>query len=69
MRSWQQFHHLEKELEIKAKKDYVEMQPGDVLSTCADIKKLNKFAGYAPKINIEKGIKNFINWYKKYYKV
>lgn len=52
----------------KAKKKMMPMQPGDVPSTVADIRKLKKL-GWKPKTRIEKGIKNFVKWYKEYYKI
>lgn len=51
----------------KAKKNLMPMQPGDVKSTVANIKKLRKL-GWKPTTQIEEGIKNFIDWYKEYYK-
>lgn len=60
---------IEKELGKKAKKNMLPMQPGDVEKTYADITKAKKLLGFAPKTNIEKGIKEFINWYKEYYGV
>lgn len=59
---------LEKNLGKIAKKKMMPMQPGDVPSTVADIKKLRKL-GWAPTTRIEEGIKNFVDWYKEYYKV
>ncbi len=59
---------LEKNLRVKAKKNYMPIQPGDVPRTAADVKKLRKL-GWKPKIRIEEGIKNFISWYRAYYKV
>ncbi len=59
---------LEKCLGKIAKKNMMPMQPGDVPSTVADIKKLRKL-GWKPTTRIEKGIANFVEWYKKYYKV
>jgi UDP-glucuronate 4-epimerase len=47
----------------------MEIQPGEVLITYADIKKAKKLLGYNPKTNIEKGVKEFVEWYKKFYKV
>ena len=44
------------------------LQPGDVPDTCADVKNLVKDFSYKPSTSIEKGIENFINWYKNYYK-
>ncbi len=58
---------LEENLGKKAKKKMLPMQPGDVPSTVADIKKLRKL-GWKPTTRIEEGIKNFVDWYKEYYK-
>ena len=44
------------------------MQPGDVTQSFADIEKSKNMLGYKPKTNIDKGIKQFIEWYLKYYK-
>jgi UDP-glucuronate 4-epimerase len=52
----------------KAKKHMMPMQPGDVQSTVANIRKLRKL-GWKPTTRIEEGVKNFVDWYKKYYKV
>ncbi|MEK7181949.1 MAG: GDP-mannose 4,6-dehydratase [Patescibacteria group bacterium] len=59
---------IEENLGKKAKKKLLPMQPGDVPSTVADIRKLRKH-GWKPTTQIEKGIKNFVDWYKEYYKV
>ncbi len=58
---------LEKQLNKKSKKIYKEMQLGDVLSTYADCTKLKNWINYKPKTNLQKGIKEFVDWYKKYY--
>jgi UDP-glucuronate 4-epimerase len=59
---------LENCLGKKAKKNLLPMQPGDVPRTVADIRKLKKF-GWKPKTRIEEGIRNFVEWYKTYYKI
>mgnify|MGYP001311805916 CR=1 FL=1 len=59
---------IEKELKITSKKKYFSLQKGDIKKTLADINNLKKF-GYKPKIRPELGIKNFIEWYKSYYKI
>jgi UDP-glucuronate 4-epimerase len=51
----------------KAEKELLPTQPGDVLSTVADIEKLRKM-GWEPTTRIEEGIKNFVQWYREYYK-
>lgn len=60
---------LEKELNIKAKKEMHDMQPGDVVATWADIKELVAITGYAPQTGLSEGVNQFINWYKEYYKI
>jgi len=60
---------IEKELNLKAKKKLLPLQPGDVKVTYADLRKSRKMLNYKPKITIEEGIHRFVEWYKKYYKV
>ena len=43
------------------------MQKGDTLKTHADIIKITK-TNYYPKYSIEKGVMNYLKWFKKYYK-
>lgn len=59
---------IEKELGTKAVKNMMELQPGDVPATYANIDDLVTDVGYTPATPIETGIKNFIVWYKSYYK-
>ncbi|MDU4695585.1 MAG: NAD-dependent epimerase [Paenibacillus sp.] len=60
---------IEKELGISAVKDFLPMQDGDVLDTFADIGDLVHEIDYSPRVTIEEGIKNFVQWYKNHYKV
>ncbi len=60
---------LEKHTWIKAKRNYVWMQDGDVKSTWADIEHTKKTLNWEPKIKIEDTIEKFVNWYKEYYKI
>jgi UDP-glucuronate 4-epimerase len=60
---------IEKVLGKKAKKEFLELQPGDVPATYADIDDLIKDVGFKPETTIETGIKQFILWYNKYYGV
>lgn len=50
-----------------AEKISVGMQAGDVERTYADTNKLESIVGYKPKMEIETGMKNFVDWYKSYY--
>ena len=59
---------IENNLEKKAERDYLPMQPGDVPASCADIDISKERLGFAPKIGIEEGIKRSMEWYRGYYK-
>ena len=59
---------IEKIIGRKVKKNLISNQAGDVKNTYSNIKKLKKFTGFSPNINIDEGLKTFINWYKKYHK-
>ncbi|MFB2881618.1 NAD-dependent epimerase [Floridanema aerugineum] len=60
---------LEDCLGIKAEKNMLPLQPGDVLATYADVDDLAKDVGFKPTTSIEVGIDNFVKWYRSYYKV
>ena len=57
---------LEKHLGKTAKKEMLPMQAGDVPATEADISKAKRFLGYDPKVSIDEGIGNFVEWYQEY---
>ena len=59
---------LERELGVKAIKNFLPLQPGDVPETYADIADLEAFTGYRPKTTVEEGVKNFVSWYQDYYR-
>ena len=56
---------IEKVLNKKAIINRLPMQLGDVDRTYADISKAKKLIGYKPKTSFSKGMKNFVEWYKK----
>ena len=60
---------IESSLGIKANKEYLPIQPGDVESTFADIDELYEAIRFKPKTSIEVGVDNFIKWYKDYYNI
>lgn len=57
---------LECSIGVEAIKEYVDMQPGDVSQTWADTARLEKDYGYKPSTSLEKGIEQFIKWFKTY---
>lgn len=58
---------IEKALGQEAKKEFHDMQPGDVYKTFADVSDLEKDFDYAPNTSLEKGIEEFVKWYNSYY--
>ncbi|AVV38081.1 NAD-dependent epimerase [Pantoea vagans] len=60
---------IEKALGITAKKNLMPMQPGDVLETSADTEALYKAIGFKPQTGVEEGVKNFVDWYRDFYRV
>jgi UDP-glucuronate 4-epimerase len=58
---------LEKELGVKAVKEMLPMQPGDVMETFADIDDLARDVGFAPQTSIEDGVRSFVAWYRDHY--
>ncbi|MBU4185871.1 MAG: NAD-dependent epimerase [Proteobacteria bacterium] len=58
---------IEKVLGKKAEKEFLDLQPGDVPATYADIDDLIKDVGFKPETTIETGIKRFVLWYNEYY--
>ncbi|MGV8148977.1 MAG: NAD-dependent epimerase [Alkaliphilus sp.] len=59
---------LEDKLGKKAVKNYMDMQPGDVLKTYADVSDLEKAISFKPSTSIEDGLGKFVDWYREYYK-
>ncbi|UCF55086.1 MAG: SDR family NAD(P)-dependent oxidoreductase [Bradyrhizobium sp.] len=60
---------LEQELGRTAVKQLLPMQPGDVLETFADVEDLMRDTGFAPSTPIAHGVRNFVTWYRDYFKV
>ena len=60
---------IEQELGRTARKEMLPMQPGDVPETFADIEELTRDTGFRPQTPIEDGIRDFVAWYREYYKI
>ena len=58
---------LEKSLDTSAIKNLLPMQAGDVYQTFADTTSLENDYNYKPQITVDRGIKEFVSWYKKFY--
>ena len=60
---------IEDALGIKAKQQFMPMQPGDVPATYANTDALKSLTGFAPHTPLREGIQKFVDWYRGYYKV
>lgn len=59
---------LEKTLGIEAKKNFMDMQQGDVLITSADTKRLAEWIDFKPYTPVDEGVEKFVKWYKIWHK-
>ena len=59
---------IEDVLGIKAIKELLPLQPGDVPDTYADVSELSQRVGYRPATPVKDGVVSFIAWYRSYYK-
>ena len=57
---------IESTLGMKADKELLPLQQGDVPDTYADVDDLVKEFDYKPATSIKLGVKNFVEWYKTY---
>jgi UDP-glucuronate 4-epimerase len=60
---------LESALGVKAKMRFEPMQPGDVVSTYADIEETKRDLDFAPTTPISVGVPKFAAWYREFYRV
>ena len=58
---------LEQCLGRRAQKNLLPMQPGDLPDTWADVEALARDVGYRPRMDLESGVKQFVEWYLGYY--
>ncbi len=59
---------IEEALGIKAERNLMPMQPGDVPATWADAELLQSLTGYVPRTDIREGVSRFVAWYRDYYR-
>ena len=60
---------IEAECGVEAKRNYMDIQKGDVPATWADATLLEELTGYRPQTDVREGIKRFVAWYREYYEV
>jgi UDP-glucuronate 4-epimerase len=54
---------------MKAEKNFMPLQDGDVPATYANTDALNAWTGFVPATPVPVGIGRFVEWYRGYYKV
>ena len=60
---------LEQLLGKRAKIELLPPQPGDMFETCADLTRVQAAIGFTPKVPLEDGLKQFVEWFRRYYKL
>lgn len=58
---------IEQNLGIRAKKEFLAMQPGDVQVTSSDTSLLQQWVNYRPSTSIQEGVEKFVSWYQEFY--
>lgn len=59
---------IERALGTQAKRNYMDMQPGDVVRTEAAAELLEGLIGFRPSTPMSKGVREFVAWYRSYYR-
>ena len=62
-------HAVEQALGVTAEKQLMPMQPGDVPATAADTSALEAWVQFKPNTPVQKGVANFVAWYREFYGV
>ena len=60
---------LEQALGREAKKNFLPMQPGDVVATCADVSELQRDVGFEPSTPLREGLARWVDWYRQFHAV
>ena len=60
---------LENILGKEATKEFLPPQPGDLKNTCANVDELVEEFNYRPTVAINEGIKEFVDWYRYYFRI
>ena len=60
---------LEEAMGIRAIKNFMPLQSGEVVNTWADTRELADFVGFRPQTPVPVGVQSFVDWYRSYYGV
>ena len=58
---------IEKETSKSLQKEYLPMQQGEIVSTCADISLAEELLSFSPKTTLKHGIEKFVSWYREFH--
>lgn len=61
--------YLEAALGIKAQRNFMPLQAGDVVKTWADISALAEWVDFRPQVTVETGVAEFVKWYRHFYQI
>jgi UDP-glucuronate 4-epimerase len=59
---------IEANLGVKAIREFLPLQMGDVKDTHSNCAIISRKYGYNPKVSVNEGVKRYIDWFKSYYK-
>ncbi|MHC8308423.1 NAD-dependent epimerase [Pseudomonas sp. GT1P32] len=60
---------IEGALGMRAIKNFMPLQSGDVVNTWADTRELEDRVGFRPQTSVSTGVQSFVDWYRNYYGV
>jgi UDP-glucuronate 4-epimerase len=60
---------IEEALGVRAIKNFMPLQSGDVVNTWADTRELEERVGFRPQVAVPVGVQSFVHWYRDYYRV
>lgn len=53
----------------EASKDYLPLQPGDVMETFSDMEDMKRDFGFTAKVNFKEGVSRYVEWFRGYYQI
>ncbi|MDG1286934.1 MAG: NAD-dependent epimerase [Rickettsiales bacterium] len=60
---------IEEVLGMKAERELLPLQAGDIADNLSDVSELVNATGYKPSITVQQGVREFVDWYRDYYKI
>ncbi|MDR8363623.1 NAD-dependent epimerase [Pseudomonas sp. JL3] len=60
---------LEAALDLKAQRNFLPLQAGDVVKTWADVSALAEWVDFRPQVTVETGVAEFVKWYRHFYQI